>query len=135
MLALKFKLAGVREWVRGFRDTLEAAVAEGLTLAAGYLAEDARANHRFTNRTGELEASIAGTEARGSFWRGTMHADVRADAPYAGFVEERVTQNGRWAYLAPAWERGAATAAAFVSSALDAAVARGITARAPAAAS
>jgi hypothetical protein len=117
VIVLKCKIEGVPEAVADMRRTVDREVARALTLAALDVAEDAKANHSFTNRTGKLERSIKAHNARGTFSRGTLYAEVSADTYYAQFVEEKVTYKS-WAYLAPAWRRMHRRAEAHLSDAL-----------------
>lgn len=53
------------------------------------VAEYARGNHVFQNRTGTLEGSIQAKAPTGSFSDGTLEVEVVADADYAEFVVAR----------------------------------------------
>lgn len=53
------------------------------------VAERARGDHVFRNRTGFLEASIGEGAVSGSFSAGTMEGEVNADADYAEHVVAR----------------------------------------------
>lgn len=63
------------------------------------IAYSARAMHPWQNRTGTLEASIAGEAPTGKASEGTLQARAVASAPYGSFLERQPT----WAFLEPAW--------------------------------
>lgn len=79
-------------------------------------AEEAQANHPFTNRSGDLESSIRPLDTFGSALGGTLTGGVVADEDYASFVEA----NG-FAFLEPAFARVEASAERELDDALDSA--------------
>ena len=126
MLALRvtFDLPSLRRWVRRYEVNIDRAMRTAMTQAAQLVADEARARHAFTNRTGKLEKSIKGARAVGSFMRSTLRVEVIADTPYARFVEEKITYRA-WAYLRPARDRTRAAVARLLNDTLAQAVRRG----------
>jgi hypothetical protein len=68
-------------------DALDDEMAHAIERAGEIIAEEARQNHAFTNRTGDLEASIRSIPPVGRFLDGTLRGGVVADMPYASYVE------------------------------------------------
>lgn len=65
------------------------------------VADDARANHPYTDRTGDLTSSIQAIAGPGLY-----EAQVFAGTEYASYVEEGVSGRSRpYPYLGPASER------------------------------
>jgi hypothetical protein len=81
-------------------DEMEAVFARG----AQRVVDHAKQNHRFANRTGQLESTMRATGARGTFLRGTMVAEAVAPMPYASFVEQGTHRSRPYPYLQPALE-------------------------------
>ena len=98
-------------WEREIAEELER-VAEG---HARRVAAEAQASHPYTDRTGDLTASIEALPAQGDALDGTLSASVVAGMDYAGYVEA-----AGFAFLEPAAER---TESALVADA-EAALAR-----------
>lgn len=69
--------------------SLDHEVSLALWRHAENVAQYARGNHVFQNRTGTLEASIQAGSPAGTFSDGTLEIEVRADAPYAEHVVAR----------------------------------------------
>jgi hypothetical protein len=90
--------------VQRLSSSLNDAMARALYLGAQDVAQDARRNHSFTNRTGRLERSIRANKPRGTFMANSLHVEIVANTPYAEFVEN-VTSGGIWAFLKPALRR------------------------------
>jgi len=107
----------------GVARSVDGDMRDALTRAARRVAEDAKENHVFRNRTGKLEKSIKGKRATGSFTRGTLTAEVIADTEYAIYVENRVTYRS-WAYLRPALRRMQGEIAAIMNDGITRAVRR-----------
>lgn len=83
-------------WEREIASALEEVVEE----QASRIATEARASHPYTDRTGNLTASIEALPAQGSARGGDLRAAVVAGEEYASYVDQ-----GRFAFLLPAAER------------------------------
>lgn len=84
-----------------FEKVMQARAEAAMQEVGAALERWAKEEHAFTNRTGELEASIEGfLAASGPSLISTV---LKADTPYAHFVE--LARSGRWAYLWPVIER------------------------------
>jgi hypothetical protein len=79
----------------GIREGMRSVVAE----VAERVAAHARDRHGYTSRTGRLERRTIATAARGSFFTGSLYAEVRGATPYGLYVEAKA----QFAFLAPAW--------------------------------
>ena len=123
MLVIRGTLVGALESVANLRRRLDDEMRHALQIAANMVATEARANHRFTNRTGRLERSIHATTVAGTFGNNTLHVAVSATMPYARYVEE-VTGGGAWAFLRPAFARLRAELQRGMQDSLNRAVAR-----------
>lgn len=97
-------VAGVREGMAG-----------GVEQAAELVAEEARANHTFQNRTGDLQASIH-VEANPHDHPDAPSAFVVASEDYAEYVDAKLP------FLEPALERTAAAQDAAVEAAIESAL-------------
>lgn len=86
--------------------TLEVVVgdelAAALTRGAEAVAFTAKADHPYTDRTGNLTASIEALPAVGSLRDGTLAASVVAGMGYASFVEQGTAHSAPYPYLEPA---------------------------------
>lgn len=98
-------LTGVAESCRALEKSINEHMRREVQRAAYMTAAEAKARHKFQNRTGKLEASIHAGRTRGVATRGSLVAEVLATTKYASYVEEKVTRRGKWAYLEPAWDR------------------------------
>lgn len=118
MLTLQFN--GVTEAL----DSLEHAVGDemprGLWQVGQDVAAEAKANHLYQNRTGDLEALTEGSQTAGSFYDDTLIVSVDAGTPYASYVDGMA----RFAFLLPAWERSDAQTSATMNTALEHAIDR-----------
>lgn len=103
MPALRGKIRGFQAWVRQYERAVERATTRVLGGVANQIARSARAEHKFENRTRELQGSIKPLPVvqMGS----TFVSGVIAHAEYASYVENNVTARGSWAYLQPAFDR------------------------------
>jgi len=63
------------------------ATREGLARAGEIVAEEARQNHEYKDRTFWLTRSIASDDPVGNFFGGTLECEVGADAPHAAAIE------------------------------------------------
>ena len=83
-----------------------AGVDEGLRVAfsqtAAGIASTARADHPYTDRTGDLTASTEGLPAQGSAMQGTLRGAVVAGMDYASYVEQGTTRSAPYPFLGPA---------------------------------
>lgn len=77
---------------------LERASFAGLDEAARSLATEARASHRYRNRSGDLEASTRAIDAEGDLWNDSANSVAVAMEPYASYVD------ARFPILTPAWD-------------------------------
>lgn len=112
------RLTGFSEALDGLADALREGTADGTNAAARAVADDAKANHSFENRTGDLEASIDVIEDPGSAHPDAPVAYVVATEDYASYVEERKP------YLEPAAERSEGAMRAALEGALEAALSK-----------
>jgi hypothetical protein len=68
---------------------LDRGATEGVSKAADIVAGEAKAHHRYVDRSGKLTESIAAQPAIGAFFTASgVHADVTADTPYAASIEK-----------------------------------------------
>lgn len=114
------------------RDVRRAALALGAALedeveqAVGWYAATvalrAKQEHRYTNRTGLLEASTHAIPPSGSFLSGTLSAYAIGATHYGQWVEWRSDYLDRYAYLGPAREFAEPYAVHAFDLALEAAV-------------
>lgn len=100
------KINGLNELlgnVQELKDVSEKAVAASLAQIAMEIAEDAKQNHSFQNRTGNLEASIQPlpVEMKGK----RFSQIVRAGMSYAVYVEKGTEKNNPHPFMGPALER------------------------------
>lgn len=108
-------MASLRALPGHLDDTVQAAVER----SAEAVADTARRDHPYMNRTGDLEASTEADRASGAFTSDTLHVAVVAGMPYASYVEAR-----GYAFLEPALQVNEARVAQEFFQAVEAAVAR-----------
>jgi hypothetical protein len=87
MLRITLDLSPLGHALRELDQNLDTAMAEALQQAGEFVAQEARTNHGYTDRTGDLTRSI-GVEVAGEFFGGDLVAEVSAVTPYAKFIEE-----------------------------------------------
>ena len=109
-------LYGIGAALDALAEAADARLDAALEQISRLTADEARANHPFTNRSGDLESSIRPLDSFGSALDGTLTGGVVADEDYASFVEA----NG-FAFLGPAFERVEASAERELDDALDSA--------------
>lgn len=90
-------LDGVERAAHALHDALDEEIAMALERCGRIVAAAAKTEHSFTNRTGDLEASIESLNAVGTFSRDTLSVSVVARMPYGSYLEE-----GDWPFLASA---------------------------------
>lgn len=83
------------------RHALDDQVHEAMRLISEDVAEEARGQHAYENRTGDLEASTRAVDVYGTFTLGTLVGGVTADTEYAEYVNERPG----FEFLEPAYQR------------------------------
>lgn len=66
------------------------------------VADEAKQNHPYTNRTGKLEASTRLRSVRGSL-RSGYTIEVVGDTKYGAFVEFGTERSRAYPFLRPAW--------------------------------
>lgn len=93
-------LTGVAQALTGWEREIGEALEEVVEDHAARVAAEARADHPYTDRTGNLTASIEALPAQGSVRGGDLRATVVAGEEYASYVD-----SGRFRYLLPAAER------------------------------
>jgi len=103
---------------------IEQEVPRGALDGARIVAEEAAANHPYTNRTGLLQSRTQAGRVRGSALRGLIRAEVLGDTRYGGFVEHGTSRNRAYPYLGPAWVRRQDDFARAVDAALERAAVR-----------
>jgi len=91
---------GVAQALTGWEREVGEALGEVAEEHAARVAAEARASHPYTDRTGNLTASIEALPAQGSVRGGDLTASVVAGEDYASYVDR-----GRFAFLVPAAER------------------------------
>jgi HK97 gp10 family phage protein len=113
-------ITGADEWAaradRAVMEGLESAVTEIARLAVA----DAVATHPYTDRTGNLTASIGPMPV--TVDGGVVRGGVEAQMPYARFVEEGTSRMDALPFLGPALARTEADADRIVLDALDTAL-------------
>jgi len=94
------------EGLDAFLSDLGEAVNEGTEAAVerhgDRVAGAARADHPYTDRTGDLTASLEGLPAMGSALDGTLQGGTVAGTEYASYVEEGTERSRAYPYLEPA---------------------------------
>lgn len=100
----------LREGVDGVLDAIERATYRALDGAAERVAERARKQHWYRNRTGDLEGSTQALGVVGDVWSDSAESIAFAGMPYARFVDARSP------ILSPAYE---AVASAIQNDALS----------------
>lgn len=118
MLRVSLAASEVDEWLGRLKDALDQQVRAALELTCSAVAEEARNNHPYTNRTGDLEAMTQPGGIAGSFYDDTLIGDVSADMPYASFVNDRP----EFAFLEPAFERSSGKIDRILADAIQRAV-------------
>jgi hypothetical protein len=103
---------------------IEQELPKGALEGARIVAEEAAANHPYTNRTGRLQSRTQAGRVRGSALRGLIRAEVLGDTRYGGFVEHGTSRNRPYPYLGPAWVRRQDDFARAVDAALERAAVR-----------
>lgn len=115
-MKIEARFTGFDEALGALTRGLDRGLEVGFERAAEVVAANARGDHPFTNRTGDLERSIhAEPDPHVALARGAVDAAVVADEDYASYVDEREG----FAFLEPAAERRANDAARAVDAALD----------------
>lgn len=97
MLGATLTLTGLDVLAEG----VDHAVDAGLGQVGERVAQEARTNHPYQNRSGDLQASTQALEPSGRATDGTARVDVVALEDYASYLEDRP----EFAFLAPAFER------------------------------
>lgn len=114
---LHARLVGAEAWRARADRAVMRALDEVVAAIARDAAERARASHPYTDRTGNLTASIGPRE---NFTRGdVVEGGVEAQMPYASFIEEGTTTIDALPYLGPALTLAAESADAQLMDALD----------------
>lgn len=89
----------ISDAIRALEEAVEDAVRDAVREHAARIADAAKGDHPYTDRTGDLTASIRAYAPRAL---GTaIRSEVVADMPYADYVERRRP----FAYLGPASDR------------------------------
>lgn len=114
MLLLTFELRDVPQAIDELREQVDRGTQVGATEAMLLVAGEAQRNHRYENRTGELEGSTGPGNVEGTFSDGDLEFSVVAESDHASYVEasrcrgkdtEDVLSPGPWAFLQPAFDR------------------------------
>lgn len=85
-LKLEFDVSELKEAFKDAERKLGPRIKTALQLAADLVAKEAKTNHDYTDRTGELTNSIMADDVQGSFASG-MSATVSAGAEHGVFME------------------------------------------------
>lgn len=112
MLRITSTLEGVDEAVEALADSLNDAVFRAMAEVGEEVAREARDQHPYQNRTGDLERSTQGQQPVGRFMDGSLYVEVTADMPYGQFVAAKMP------FLEPALERAGHAVEALVEDAL-----------------
>jgi bacteriophage HK97-gp10 putative tail-component len=91
MLRFTMDLGPLSRALRELDQNLDSAMAAALHDTASMVANEARSNHAYTDRTGKLSRSIHAQPVDGTFTGRNLTVDVVADTPYARFVEDGTT--------------------------------------------
>lgn len=114
---LHARLVGAEAWRARADRAVMRALDEVVAAIARDAAERARASHPYTDRTGNLTASIGPRE---NFTRGdVVEGGVEAQMPYASLIEEGTATIDALPYLGPALTLAAESADAQLMDALD----------------
>lgn len=116
---IELDVGSVTRMVQALERAIPSHVEAGLSAILDRTAEQARASHPYTNRSGRLQQETQARGIEGDFFRDNLTGEVRADTFYASFVEERGFE-----FLAPAYERIGAEAESLMEQQLDAAAAQ-----------
>lgn len=103
MFSARFDDDAIHNAISELESSLEEEMHGATDDAAAIIANAARANHAYTNRTFLLEHMTLPGRTEGSFMAGTLRGYATGDTFYGGFVEE--LHDGRFAYLRPANNR------------------------------
>lgn len=103
MIDWKTPISRLAQGAEGYAEQLGEAVFQIGEEEANAIADDARENHRWTNRTGEAEASIYGRAERRD--NAGFRIVVGGSAPHVIYLERR--WGGKYAGITPALQRGA----------------------------
>lgn len=95
-------LLGLDAFVAELSAALDDELPTAMDNTAEAVAATARAEHPYTDRTGDLTASIQALPAQGSAMGGTLHGLVMAGTEYASFVEKGTSRSAPYPYLEPA---------------------------------
>lgn len=114
-MRLTAHFVGVESAVAELERAFDDGAADGMERGSALVAAEARARHRFTNRTTNLERSIKHMPPFGRASDGTLAGLVVAEEDYASYVEA----NPAYAFLGPAWAARQAEAARVMDLALQ----------------
>ena len=98
-IEVHFDVSAVQAGIRRLRESVEHEMREAARRSSQRLAQQARQDHPYQNRTGTLERSTIAVPPSGSFLAGTLQTAAVGNTPYASYLEAR----GEFAFLQPAW--------------------------------
>ena len=119
-LEISLDLSAWSTSARELRTQLNTTLHEAVRRGAQMVAETARADHPYVDRTGNLTRSIRSYAPRGTFLNESLRAEVIATERYASYLERRQL----YAFLAPALGRSEGRIEHDLHDALEAAVER-----------
>jgi len=117
-IGISLKTHEVDEWAQRQLDALGEEIDAVVALISETIAEEARSNHPYQNRTGDLQASTQALEPTGSFYSDTLLGEVVALEDYATYVEDKGYQ-----FLEPALEAKSSQIDRMLNDAIERAVA------------
>ncbi len=115
-MPIRVVIEGIDESVRALDRALDNSLRDAVVRIARGVGERAKTEHPWQKRTGNLEASTAGSNVVwGDVWNDTLAGEVVADTEYAQYLEG----NPQWAWLDPAWHAYEPTATEMLDAAMD----------------
>lgn len=116
------RFEGVDAAIGALRAAIDAELTAGMLRGAQIVADDARREHPYTNRTGRLESRTV--PGRVVLLAGSVRAEVLGDTRYGRYVDEGTAHSRPYPFLFPAWERRQDAVASEIESALSLAARR-----------
>lgn len=98
-----FETKAVVDAFRALRPALNNELEKAVRATGRAVAREAKRNHAYTDRTGDLTRSIKALPVTGTFTADTLSGGATATTPYAGYVEEGTERMRARPYLSTAY--------------------------------
>ena len=102
---MEVRLEGFEEAATALLAALEEEMPGAVDEVARGIAEEAAANHPYSNRTGLLEQRTVAGATEGRFSEDDLRGEVLGDTRYGRFVDEGTSRMAARPFLAPAEQR------------------------------